>query len=465
MCLTAHYIDSSWNLKSKILSFCAFPPPHTGAAIATKVLALLKEWGLDKRVFTITVDNASSNDNMQGILKRQLRRNLVCNGEFFHVRCAAHILNLIVQSGLNVIDGALEKVRDSVKYVKASETRELLFQGCIETVGIEAKAGVVLDVLTRWNSTHLMLERALMYKEAFSHLAEVDSNFQTFPTESEWTRAVLIHEFLTPFAEMTNLISGSTYPTANLYFMQVWKIQRWLSDHEFSLDSVISEMVINMKEKFDKYWEDYSDILAVAAVFDPRLKFTFLEYCFNTLYASTSQTKLDHVRKKLKKLFEVYRKNPKKTAGSSQANTLEQNILPGYDGFYAFISQRVSANGKSALDKYLDEPVLDMMAFKSLDVLAYWRDNANRFNGLSSMACDVLSIPITTVASESSFSIGSRVLNKYRSSLLPSNVQALICARNWLRGYEEIFDPFDFSGEDKEGEGEGEGEGEREKDV
>ena len=42
MCLTAHYIDSSWNLRAKILSFCAFPPPHTGASIATKVLALLK---------------------------------------------------------------------------------------------------------------------------------------------------------------------------------------------------------------------------------------------------------------------------------------------------------------------------------------------------------------------------------------------------------------------------------------
>lgn len=94
MCLSAHYIDSSWNLKMNILSFCAFPPPHTGAGIATKVLALLlKEWPIEKRVFIITIDNVSSNDNMQGIIKRQLRKNLVCSGEFLHIRCVAHILN------------------------------------------------------------------------------------------------------------------------------------------------------------------------------------------------------------------------------------------------------------------------------------------------------------------------------------------------------------------------------------
>ena len=190
----------------------------------------------------------------------------------FHIRCAAHILNLIVQDGLAAISEALEKIRDNVKYVKVTESRELLFQGCVETVGIVKKGGLVLDVTTWWNSTSLMLSWVLYYKETFRNLAEIETSYQSLPTESEWLRAELIYGLLHPSDQMKNLISGSSYPTSNLYFMEVWKIQSWLRSNEFCENEVIGEMVASMKVKFDKYWTDYSDILVIAAVLDPSLK-------------------------------------------------------------------------------------------------------------------------------------------------------------------------------------------------
>jgi hypothetical protein len=59
--------------------------------------------------------------------------------------------------------------------------------------------------------------------------------------------------------------------------------------------------------------------------------------------------------------------------------------------------------------------------------------NSSKFPVLAKIARIVLAIPITTVALESAFSTGGRVLDPFRSSLAPKTVEALVCAQNWLR--------------------------------
>ncbi|CAN1822373.1 Putative AC transposase [Linum perenne] len=49
------------------------------------------------------------------------------------------------------------------------------------------------------------------------------------------------------------------------------------------------------------------------------------------------------------------------------------------------------------------------------------------------IARDVLAVPVTTVASESAFSYGGRLVSPSRSRLCSDTVEALMCAQNWLQ--------------------------------
>ena len=68
ICLTAHFLDNDWNLNKKILNF--FPiSSHRDDVICKAIEKCLCDWGID-RIFTITVDNASSNDVAVAYLKK-----------------------------------------------------------------------------------------------------------------------------------------------------------------------------------------------------------------------------------------------------------------------------------------------------------------------------------------------------------------------------------------------------------
>ncbi len=93
---------------------------------------------------------------------------------------------------------------------------------------------------------------------------------------------------------------------------------------------------------------------------------------------------------------------------------------------------------KTDLDMYLEDDCFFCHPDSPFDILAWWKGNQSKYRVLSKMAAEILAIPITTVASEATFSAGSRVIDSYRASLSIETVQALICGGDWLRNLHTV---------------------------
>ncbi|KAG5561788.1 hypothetical protein RHGRI_004734 [Rhododendron griersonianum] len=71
------------------------------------------DWNIDRKISSITVDNCSTNDAMIDLLWDKLdSTSLMLGGDLFHMRCCVHILNLIVEDGLDVIKVGVSAVLD-----------------------------------------------------------------------------------------------------------------------------------------------------------------------------------------------------------------------------------------------------------------------------------------------------------------------------------------------------------------
>ncbi|KAL6511262.1 hypothetical protein OROHE_020486 [Orobanche hederae] len=336
-------------------------------------------------------------------------------------------------------------IRESVKYVRSSQMRRQKFLECVSKLSLSSKRGLRQDVPTRWNSTFLMLDSALYYKKAFMNFQLSDANYKSCPSSAEWDRIEKIRGFLSLFYDVSNLFSGSNYPTANLYFRPVVMCFSSLRQNSDSPDEYIKKMALKMLPKFEKYWSDFSLILTIAVVFDPRYKLQFVDFFYNKLYGSNSCQFL-LVKDKLFSLFGVYCKNHNDTFGcgkdrdsimkDSNCDFTNEESMAVVEEFSALDFEFGLSQQKSLLEYYLEEKRMDVKS--SLDILSYWKGMFYKYPQVACMARDILSIPITTVASESVFSVSGRVLDQYRSSLKPSTAEAIICTRDWLYGEKDF---------------------------
>lgn len=447
-------------MQSRVLNFIELDPPHSGIVISQAVFECCQQWEIEDKVITMTMDNASSNDvaaiNLVGKFAARSSPNFV--PEYFHVRCCAYIINLIVNDGTAPLEPLISKLRETMKYLKKSPSRMHRIVGICKSLNIPIGRGLCLDVATRWGSTNRMLVALKQYRPALNEYALVDSTYAWNPSNRDWNLFSTIQPILNSFAEVTTILSGSNYPTANIFYPYILDVKIAVNTHAVrSEDEGLRAMGKAMLDKFDKYWDNNyaeeqlydkgrdrrkkkNNVMVIACILDPQFKLRLVEYCFKELYGENKGSReAKDIKTEFSALFSKYEmqhreKNgesneTRQTASSSRSTTAMSTLS---SGFKSFLAETNANPSKSELTSYLEDknhPIEDTN-FKILD---WWKLNAHRFPIVAKMARNFLTIRATSVSSESTFSTGGRVLDDYRSSLLPSMVEALVCASSFIK--------------------------------
>jgi len=123
------------------------------------------QYNLENKISCVVVNNCITNDSMMDIFLRKFEANsFILDRKLLHMRYSAHILNLIVKDGLDVIGNGIERIRDCIAFWIITPKRYENFEDSARFLKIQLTKNIHLDCKTRWNSTYLMLESGLSYK-------------------------------------------------------------------------------------------------------------------------------------------------------------------------------------------------------------------------------------------------------------------------------------------------------------
>ena len=161
--VTLHWIDNNWKMQRILLDIIPLHERHTGKNLAAAFLETIEYYDIGSRILTVTTDNASNMVVFGSELAKVLAEKYN-NYEFTHLRCAAHILNLVVKEGMQRATPSITKIRNFASHIRKSQPA---FEELKRIFEMKGKPFLVpdLDVPTRWNSTYHMIMKSCEIRE------------------------------------------------------------------------------------------------------------------------------------------------------------------------------------------------------------------------------------------------------------------------------------------------------------
>jgi hypothetical protein len=195
-----------------------------------------------------------------------------------------------------------------------------------------------------------------------------------------------------------------------------------------------------MQEKYDKYWKKMELFAGITLVFDPRYKLAFLEFLLSDKLGSDRAAIGTCIKKTRDTICECFdevssrhswknnKTQDRETKSITTTKPLESDQELRFKEFLAGKNSDKSSWGLAEIELYLEESTVPIDA-PSFDILTWWSVNSLWFPTLAILAKLILTIPMMSIASESAFSTGGRVLSDTQNCLKPATLEALFAGK------------------------------------
>ncbi|KAG9226778.1 hypothetical protein CCMSSC00406_0009676 [Pleurotus cornucopiae] len=451
LAIVAHFVTNDGCLDELLIDFTELIGEHTGANMADAVWSTMKRYGLIGRVIAIVMDNASNNNTlMEALEAHHHAEGFIFNANHARLWCIPHTVHLAalkLLEGIGAISksestqaagrggnyqttvsaeeddnsavfmetmddenedsadisGSVTRLRKIIRSVRSSPQRR---KAWLEDVGLALRHDpsitgstlplmLILDVKTRWSSTHQMLRRALQYKDILNDFIGKQRN-----------RDLLIYELTTTHWNAIELV------------------EKWLRNFH----TATVQILVNSHLKLSEYYTKIDESPYYTWASHPRISYEALKDDYKDDY--TLLTHLEACKASLEAHFEVhYKRNvapiPLSASSSTQSinsDSSQVDLLSRY--------RRKERAVMNELDGFWRLPQEDM---DSCDPIKWWYSRRLQFPNLYRLARDVLGIPGSAVAVERIFSAARDTLSLCRASLKPDTIQILMLYKQHIR--------------------------------
>ncbi|KAL2898471.1 Zinc finger BED domain-containing protein RICESLEEPER 2, partial [Bienertia sinuspersici] len=353
-------------------------------------------------------------------LKEDPSIKLLLNGSLMHVRCCA--LNLCVQEGLDELRTLLEPTRGVIRWIRAARSAKRIFKHKCDEYGLRKKV-IALDTTTRWNSTYKLLHDAIAYRDILTDMYnESRATDGKFITNDHWSLAKIIHDVPETFNNATHIFSYVYEPNTHMVILECIKIICTIKQTSLANpDPSVKRLLENMKVKWCAYFTEFPPIYAIGAILDPGVKLEGLTNLL-TFYYQQLDINFDvpyyvnNCKRILERLCEdfgaVIQPQPVGSSmGASRFGILGpvlKNQRPNGLGSSS-TSSSSSSSSNIGIGEYL---TYQFETEETFHIIHWWKNHSSKFPVLARIAKDILVIPASTIASESAFSAGRRVIDE-----------------------------------------------------